>query len=136
MSDLRRVPSPTYTRRSITEIMPADGWRYVCWDWDTQTHEVEKLHALGLGFGTDYTRNSHQKLPRERHRTPLEDWEIYGLRYSLDGTWDIVEMFANFCGLLPPETTLDEFESHGMCENAHRSFPRIEGMQRNSTQDL
>jgi hypothetical protein len=113
------VERTTYCHRALRQIVMVEGWQAVYWYDDG--HHASPICALGLGYSVEHDRQSRQPI-LDQYMTPEEEWEIFGLEYSLTDNWNICQESSNFCGLLPPGSTLEAWEEHGSCENRHHTL--------------
>ena len=107
-----------YGHRAVRQIVMVEGWHALYWN---EQHYIYPIQALGLGHTIEHDARTGQPL-NPGHNTPEEEWEIFGLEYSLTDHWNICQDASNFCGLAPPGTTCTEWEEHGHCENRHRDI--------------
>jgi hypothetical protein len=115
----------TYDRFVVTALLPVAGWSSV-W-WDQGTHLVTPVHVLGLAYRRRYDAQSGRRL-REAWREPEEEqWEIVGLDFDVNEGWTVCEDAANFCALMPPTWTLQEFEAASLCHEPHAAPRRRVG---------
>lgn len=119
---------PTYESFSIHTIMPAGGWRAV-YVTDEGVHFLEQLHALALV--TRHVRACHSG--EELLETPgpgsreKEFREVVGMEYSPDNGFAICDETGNFCGLLPPGRSAEEFQEASGCGHAPPQEDREQG---------
>lgn len=106
----------TYKRFALKTIMPAQGWQAVY--YTDGAHHLGPVYALALAYLR--TREVHTgELIAGRHIGPEdEDWEIVGLDYGPGDGWQVWDEVSNFCGLLPPDMTLEAFcEANISCQH-------------------
>src|SRR5688500_1619789 len=101
---------PTYTHYVVQSLLPAVGWQAVYWV-DTG-HDAWPVHALALVYECTYNARTNARMPSP-FGPAEEQWDIAGLVYSTVDSWNVCTGDSNYCGLLPPGTTLETFlESH------------------------
>lgn len=110
---------PTYTTYLLHTIMPAPGWQVVYWQQDH--HDVAPLHALALT--TRHERDCRTNRIEETYWGEIaEDRRtLVGLEYNPSDGWEVVDQMLNYCGLLPPDWTLAQFEACRGCLEGHET---------------
>ncbi len=100
----------------LKTIMPSEGWQAVFVD-NTQLrqHVVHQVHALALAYRILRWKDQIIEPPEPKE----DDWKIVGLIYMPKHGWLVCDKEDNFCGLLPPGMTLDEFQSEARCRYQH-----------------
>jgi hypothetical protein len=109
----------TYDEFSLHTIMPAPGWQAIY--FADGAHFLGPVHALALVSRITYevkTRRIVNSDPSKRPEAALR--EIVGMEYSLDCGWAVLDEVRNYCGLLPPGSTIQDHEAMGAC--AHKSL--------------
>ena len=114
-----RPTVPTYAAYALHTIMPAVGWRAVYHEGGA--HMVTPIHALALAQERRRVCGTRQRVPVTWVDEADEDWSIVGLEYSPVDHWSVCDQSINYCGLLPPEMTLEAFEAARDCLKAHRN---------------
>jgi hypothetical protein len=110
---------PTYNQWAVQTIMPAPGWRAVYYDRDTGKHWLSDLHALALAYRRTYECHTGVLIEPRISKSEDETWEIVGLEYEPKGIWGVCDDARNFCSLLPPGMTLEEFEEQCGCHHVN-----------------
>ena len=108
----------TYEVRAVRQVVMAEGWQAVYWNDKEHCHWAAPLYALGLGTTNIHVCRSNAIVPGDGY-TPEEKWEMFGLEYTLGDGWNIAQEANNFCGLLPPDRTLEDWNEHGVCACRH-----------------
>jgi hypothetical protein len=102
----------TYERYIVHTIMPATGWQTVYHDHDTGQHVLLPLHVLALAHLVEHDARTQAVV----QAADPEQWRIVGLQYLTgDGCWDVCEDDSEYCGLLPPGETLEQYEAWREC---------------------
>lgn len=116
----RTQKEPVYATFGVHQIAPVVGWQAVYWDTHAAQHFCAPLHVLALVTRTvrDVHTTASEPEPYTEHLTPEECREVVGLEYT-DAGFSVCDETDNFCGLLPPERTLADFE----CGCFHRAVP-------------
>ncbi len=101
---------PTYEHFALKTIMPAQGWHAVHYD-DAGAHFLVPVYALALAYRRTYDATTHELIPEPHVHQEDEDWEVVGLSYYTCEPWGVCDESRNYCGLLPPDMTLADFEA-------------------------
>ena len=111
---------PTYDSFILKTIMPAEGWQAVFVDnTRLRNHVVVPVHALALADRITRVKKD-ERVYRSPNRKPEgEDWEIVGVIYMPRHGWFVCDTQENYCGLLSPGMTLDEFQKESRCRGQH-----------------
>src|SRR5262245_57942308 len=110
---------PTYEAYVIHQIMPAPGWQAVC-HHDDGTHWRSPSHALGLSTRRVYTCRTRERVDSSNGSPDEELREVVGLDYDPGGMgFEVCDSCDNYCGLLPPEATLANFDDGSCCHHRH-----------------
>ena len=109
-----REPTPTYTCFAIHAILPAPGWQAVYVD-DGGHHSVIPIYALALVNRRIYTCRNRRLIAEPYDMPEDERREIVGMDYAPSEGFDVCDNASNYCGLLPPDWTLDEFTEAQGC---------------------
>ena len=117
MASLGRGQRRFYDRIVLLSLLPATGWQAVYHGKDG-THYVTQIYALALIARRWYDAETQEVAPLGRwDGQEDEEWEIVGLDYSPTDDWNVANEDSNYCGLLPPEWTLAEFEARKRCQH-------------------
>ena len=106
----------TYETFLMHAIMPAPGWQSV--------YVVEGQHVLFpvyvLALVTRRLRELQSNTPIEEYAHELEEDRrmLVALDYNPSDGWTICNDDHNYCGLLPPDWTLEQFVQH--CSHVER----------------
>jgi hypothetical protein len=120
MSQPRRQ---TFDRWVLLSLMPAPGWHAI-YAAPGGGHFTTPLGALALAERRIRYCDTGERL-REDPTCPDEELrEVVGLAYDPGGLWEVCEEASNYCGLLPPSLTLEDFiAAVPMCQ-AHAVKPQ------------
>ena len=100
----------TYETFLLHSLLPAPGWQVVY--WMEEQHVAWPVHALALV--TRYLRDVYTQAQIQEYAQELEEDRrtIVGLEYNPSDGWTICDESGNYCGLLPPDWTMTDFEPH------------------------
>lgn len=93
-------------------IVPPGTWHTVYYDEEKKEHFVSRVDLLALV--QEKTYHIHTTTPIKDSE---DDWDIAGLEYTLGDGWVVANESHNYCGLLPPEMTLLDWERQGDCHH-------------------
>lgn len=99
---------PTYTVFAVHSLLPASGWHAVHYD-DHGRHLLIPVHLLALVNRRTYTSATRQCVPAPDNSPEEECREVVGMDYAPVEGFQICDYADNYCGLLPPDWTLEAF---------------------------
>lgn len=113
------MSEPTYETFELHSLTAVQGWQAVFWG-ETNGHFTMPIYALAIAtrhtrFGAG-TWRSGEEVPWSK-RLGSDYREIVGLEYTISDGWHICEETGNYCGLLPPGATLEDFERDAGCRH-------------------
>jgi len=107
---------PTYDCFALHSLVYAPGWHAVHWDVHGH-HFLTPVHLLALATRRTYTCQARRLVDTFGAMPEDECREVVGIDYAADEGFLVCNEAANFCGLLPPTWTLDEFARDRGCQH-------------------
>lgn len=99
---------PTYDCFALHSLISAPGWHAVLVDQEGR-HFLIPVHVLALANRRTYSCKDRRLLPSYRCIPEDECREVVGLDYTPDCGFNVCDDAGNYCGLLPPDWTLEDF---------------------------
>lgn len=108
-------------------LVPALGWQAV-YHAEDGSHFLAPLYMLALAQHRVKACATGDRVPLYRGMVDDEGWDIVGVGYSPADGWSVENESGNYCGLLPPDWTLADYEAARGC-GAPAAPPMVTGAE-------